>query len=380
MKKLIGIIALLTAVQACKHPQENVKPDQIIINGTADKMYNGQSIILQNNSLNQSDTAKIVNGRFQFKIPFKEATLYHFNSNNKSGTPQTPFNILVAHPGPIAFKANIGNLAGSQVSGAYDNDLYTAYVRSELHARQLVEETLVKKYGQNYIKHFEPDDKLYKSAMAYYGQLAGAITANTFGFVQKNADSYAAMYMLQTKVNELNADTLNLLYNRLSNTYKKTGAATIIANKIRAERATAIGKLAPDFEQADTAGKMIKLSSFRNKFVLIDFWASWCVPCREENPNVLKAYTQFHDKGFRVMGVSLDRKEDKEKWLAAIHHDKLPWTQVSDLQFVKNAAAITYGVTSIPQNFLIGPDGKITAKGLMGDELINTLKKLLPAK
>jgi peroxiredoxin len=274
----------------------------------------------------------------------------------------------------------VANLKESVVTGASDNELYTTFLKFEIETTQQIDQKLAEKYGKDYIKHFEPGDLLYKDAIAYYEKLEKIITRNTFEFVQKNANSFAAMYMLQTKVNDINPDTLELLYNKLGYEYKKTGAAIFIANKIKTEKATAIGKLAPDFEQADTSGKAVKLSSFRGKFVLVDFWASWCVPCREENPNLLKAYRKFHDKGFNVLGVSLDSKEDKGKWLAAIHQDKLEWTQVSDLRHWKNRVALMYGITFIPQNFLIGPDGKIVAKNLMGEDLNKKLQELLSAK
>jgi len=106
------------------------------------------------------------------------------------------------------------------------------------------------------------------------------------------------------------------------------------------------------------------------------FWASWCGPCRAENPNVVKAFGIYKDKGFTVLGVSLDREGARDKWLKAIHDDHLTWTQVSDLHFWKNEAAQLYAVQAIPQNFLIGPDGKIVAKNLRGDDLNNKLKEL----
>jgi len=140
---------------------------------------------------------------------------------------------------------------------------------------------------------------------------------------------------------------------------------------------TAIGSIAPDFTQTDTAGKAITLSSLRGKYVLIDFWASWCGPCRMENPNVVKAYNQYKNKNFTIIGVSLDKTGARDAWIKAIKDDNLTWNQVSDLRFWQNQVAQLYKISQIPQNYLIDPNGKIIAKGLRGDELEAKLAEVL---
>ena len=140
---------------------------------------------------------------------------------------------------------------------------------------------------------------------------------------------------------------------------------------------TAIGSSAMDFTQADTSGVPVSLSSFRGKYVLLDFWASWCGPCRQENPNVVANFKKFSPKNFTVLGVSLDRPGQKDRWLQAIYKDELTWTHVSDLQFWSNAVAQQYRIQSIPQNLLIGPDGKIIAKNLRGPALDQKLCEVL---
>lgn len=137
-----------------------------------------------------------------------------------------------------------------------------------------------------------------------------------------------------------------------------------------------VGKIAPEFAQADTNGNVVKLSSFRGKYVLLDFWASWCGPCRHENPNVVKAFNNFKGKNFTILSVSLDRPGKKDAWLKAIHDDHLAWNHVSDLKFWDNDAAKLYGIQAIPQNLLLDPDGKIIAKDLFGDDLEKKLSEI----
>lgn len=155
-------------------------------------------------------------------------------------------------------------------------------------------------------------------------------------------------------------------------------SALALIKQIEIAKKTAIGSIASDFTQNDTLGRPVSLSSFRGKYVLIDFWASWCGPCRKENPNVVRAFETFRNRNFTILGVSLDKPDGKEKWLDAIRKDGLTWTQVSDLKHWDNAVAKEYGIKAIPQNLLIDPDGRIIAKNLRGEELLRKLEEVLP--
>jgi peroxiredoxin len=196
-------------------------------------------------------------------------------------------------------------------------------------------------------------------------------------FARNHPQSPLALYALQLYAkNDPDIPVLRSLFDGLSPAVKGSAGGRAFAEKLAVAAKTGIGSMAMDFTQNDTLGKPVSLSSFRGKYVLLDFWASWCGPCRMENPAVVSAYAKYHPKGFEILSVSLDRPGDKDKWLKAIHADKLTWTHVSDLQFWKNAVAVQYGVGSIPQNFLIDPQGKIIGEGLHGDELEKKLGEI----
>ncbi|HUX84763.1 MAG TPA: TlpA disulfide reductase family protein, partial [Chitinophagaceae bacterium] len=166
---------------------------------------------------------------------------------------------------------------------------------------------------------------------------------------------------------EPDANLLSTLFQSMDSSVKQTSYGKLIDTTMQIARELEIGKVAPDFTQNDPQGKPISLSSLRGKYVLIDFWASWCGPCRAENPNVVKAYNQNKDKGFTILGVSLDKK--KEPWIKAIQDDHLDWNQVSDLNFWNNQVAKQYGIRAIPSNFLLDKDGKILYRNLRGKKL-----------
>lgn len=187
-----------------------------------------------------------------------------------------------------------------------------------------------------------------------------------------------ALYTLERYAGyDINADEVDPLFAKLMASAKESKSGKTMTEKLNVARITGIGKPAPEFIQNDTLGNPVALTSFRGKYLLVDFWASWCGPCRKENPNVVKAFNKYKEKGFTILGVSLDQPNAKERWLKAIKDDQLAWTQVSDLQYWKNAVAIQYGVQAIPQNFLIDPAGKIVAKNLRGEDLDKKLDELL---
>jgi peroxiredoxin len=201
-------------------------------------------------------------------------------------------------------------------------------------------------------------------------------------FIRNNPSSFAAPVILQGISYEMEASEIESLVNVLDTNVAKT--EIVISLKERAEKmkSVEVGRTAPDFTMNDVDGKPVTLSEVygKSKLLLVDFWASWCGPCRRENPNVVKVWKEFNKKGFDVLGVSLDRPGDKENWVKAIKDDNLTWNHVSDLQYWNCAAAKLYAVNSIPANFLLDEKGTIIAKGLREEYLYNKVKELLTAR
>ncbi|WP_146141988.1 TlpA disulfide reductase family protein [Prolixibacter denitrificans] len=199
-------------------------------------------------------------------------------------------------------------------------------------------------------------------------------------FVLDNPNSFVAPYILLQIQYGMDASELNSYVENFSADVMKTPSAQTLSMRIKKLEKVAVGQQAPDFTMNDADGKPVKLSDVykQHKYLLVDFWASWCAPCRQENPNVVAVWQKYHNDGFGVMGVSLDAKKDA--WMKAVKDDNLTWTQVSDLEGWKNSAADLYGVNSIPSNILLDQTGKIIAHNLRGDDLQNEISALLNNK
>lgn len=283
----------------------------------------------------------------------------------------------------LAITGDAKTLSKCVAAGSNTNSDFSSFMKSFL----TLNETRGKLYNKaNSLPAGKQKDstiKLFESNTATFKNL---IT----NFIKTKPSSPVAPFVLLNFYQLLgNEDVLKKEYNKLSGNAKKGLFAELIQQRIeakaKAELAEAakaklgnVGAMASDFSQPDTSGTMISLSSFKGKYVLLDFWASWCGPCRQESPALVDAYNEYKAKNFTIYSVSLDRPGYRDAWIKAIYDDKLQdWSHASDLQFWSNAAAQQYGVSSIPANYLIDPTGKIVATNLRGEQLKQKLKEIL---
>jgi peroxiredoxin len=200
-------------------------------------------------------------------------------------------------------------------------------------------------------------------------------------YVREHPDSYFSIVALSESVSsDFEVEEIEPLFLSIDEEHRSTFPGKAFAQRIEAAKMIGIGKRAPDFTQNDPEGNPVSLSDFQGKYLLLDFWASWCGPCRQENPNLVKAYAAYREKGFEILGVSLDNKDGRDAWLNAIKKDGLTWTQVSDLNSWNNEVALLYGVRAVPQSYLIDPEGIIIAENLRGEALEEKLAEIFGGK
>ena len=210
-----------------------------------------------------------------------------------------------------------------------------------------------------------------------YRQLLEERSQKQQQYVRDHPDSYFSVVALSESVSsDFDVEVIEPLFVSIDEKYRTSFPGKAFAQRIEAAKTIGIGKKAPGFTQNDPDGNPVNLSDFQGKYLLLDFWASWCGPCRQENPNLVKAYAAYKEKGFEILGVSLDNKDGKEAWVKAIEKDGLTWTQVSDLNSWNNEVARSYGVRAVPQSYLIDPQGVIIAQNLRGEALEAKLKEI----
>lgn len=319
------------------------------------------------------DTALVVNGAFQFSgtITDPKQVRLAFERKEKASR-NNDVAMFYLEKGVITING-VDSAKTAVVASPVNND-YTK-LKNMLKPVTVQQEALMKEY-QAATDEQKKDEAFMAKIEARDEALGKQEKVILKSFLEQNKASFVNFFVL-SQIGGYTPDVAEVepLFQSLAPSLKNSAEGKAFAEKVVSLKAVSIGSTAPDFTQNDVKGNPVKLSSLRGKYVLVDFWASWCGPCRHENPVVVEAYNQFKDKNFTILGVSLDNA--KANWEKAIAADKLDWTQVSDLKGWQNEVAALYGVQSIPQNFLLDPQGKIIAKNLRGEELKSKLGELI---
>jgi len=329
---LFPLLLIVAFLHSCN--PENNKIEGYEISGQIEGIKDGNVILakldLDNNERMNVDSALIENGKFTFKGSVESPYLHTLFINGDSNKIH-----FFLENSAISIKANIKNLEQAKISGSREDSLFHTYKTDDIFDREKGMEIM--------LTH---PDYSFAAFTAYY----------------------------QFQIHNIQIDTLDMIVKSFKEPVNKTVYFKHLETLYNTIKKVAISQPAPLFMIPDTEGKMINLDDFKGSYVLIDFWASWCAPCREANPKLVAAYNEFKSKKFTVLGISVDK--NKEYWLKAIKQDKLPWINVSNVSGWDEVSN-KYGVKAVPQNFLINPAGIIIDKNIEPENLIERLNKLL---
>jgi len=360
MKKILLLCCLLPMFGLAQTNNE------VTLEGVLSGLPDGTVVSLRDQNPEQTApiaTAQSKGGKFTIKGKLPASNLYYLNY---AGTEQRLF--LFLEPGVVKLNGHKDSLMAARISGSKAHEAFSVF-NTEFSALFGKVSALAQQLNGGTADSAGNLRKQYEETVA-------DINRRTDDYVRRYDQSVVAPFAILV-MSQLTED-LSIMEGRfalLKAPAKESFYGQMVAKTLSDAKAGAIGSQAIEFTQNDPEGKPVSLASFRGKYVLIDFWASWCRPCRDENPNVVAAFEKFKSKNFTVLGVSLDRS--KEPWIKAIADDRLTWTHVSDLKFWNNEVAQMYRISSIPQNLLLGPDGKIIAKNLRGPELHRQLEALI---
>lgn len=349
--------------------------------GTAPKMFNGKMIYLDytKNGFPVSDSVQIVNGTFRLKGTVDEPTYSRMVLDQEGKGKLMAQNVgdrLYFYLGNENYNFTIkDSLRTATIKGSPMHDAYTAYLKEIGGGFMDIIDAGNKAFAA--VKHDAPDaNEQYQAIHEKFEARFEARRVKELIYAENNPNSIFSIDALIDASNKRKLSEIEPIFLKLSKEVRQLTTARQLEARFLAERSIKIGSKAPDFSQPDTKGKMVKVSDFKGKYVLIDFWASWCSPCRAENPNLVKAYHKYNSKGLEVLAVSLDDTKGKGAWLKAIEDDGMPWIHVADLKGWSNEAAVLYGVRAVPQNYLVDPQGNIIAINLKGEHLHTELAQV----
>lgn len=386
MKHIISILVLCLLVSSCKNEEkQTVKRDGYYISGTAPGVYNGIRAYLETTDSRgrkaAMDTAIVMNEKFVFEGQIDYPEMLYLKVNSVTGS--IP---LIIENKEMTIAVDKDNFSSSTVQGTEANEALNLYNKKtgELTSKRM-------QLGRDLRIKSQQDSEFNSDSLnSELNELNSKIMDYPYEFINEHKNNVFSVILLNKLLESKNSDIdrLENAFNTLSDVQKNSILGTIFKSQMQIKKAekaavnaTEIGEIAPSFSAPTPDGNTLALNDVKGKLTLIDFWASWCKPCRRENPNVVKVYEKYHNKGLEIISVSLDgsrnQKDPKAAWIKAIEDDKLTWNHVSNLNYFNDPVAKAYHIRSIPATFLLDKDGKIIAKNLRGDALEQTVAKYL---
>lgn len=376
MKKIFFLLAL-SAIES------NAQKKAIVNGYFPGLVENSKVYLIPDNSSPWRDSAIVKNDHFHFIVDVSNENVYDIRLTKEYEKDKW----LTVYFDEGVFNITSQNVffAKSKISGskyAIEFNEYKNFMESDIALKNISKKiSLISDKSDIAVKKNDTATvhKLWREQLLCFRKKDSIEATLTKRWIFKHSSSPISSFAVYHNIHwrKMQGDELDDILNKLQPAAKKNSAAKEIEIYIEGTKTTAIGKIAPDFTQNDTTGKPISLKDFRGKYVLLDFWASWCVPCRGENPNIVKTFLKYKDKSFTIISISLDRQDEKNDWIKAIRQDNLTWTNISDLKWWDNAIAKKYAIDRVPTNLLLDPEGKIIFKDLHGEELNNKLAALL---
>ncbi|MCH7525226.1 MAG: AhpC/TSA family protein [Bacteroidetes bacterium] len=379
MKKTLLLLSIFALIYSC-NKQDPLPPNTYEISGSAKGVYNGMRVYIKLFDGKRReiiiDTAIVMNETFSFYGKVANPSLRIISINGIKG--KLPF---VLESGRTTIEIDKDSLFYSKVNGTKNNEDYNVF-KNELKKR----EKDVLELRQQIIDARTNNPELVAELVVKNREKTDQSIDYLHDFIKTKPNSEFSLLLLEAYLNNYkqNIDKLKESFTLLKNVITKTPANKLIGKKIEtfislkeAKANLDIGKIAPNFTAPTADGKFLSLNDIKGKATIIDFWASWCKPCRLENPNVVRVYEKYHDKGLEIISVSLDRAGQKERWLKAIEDDNMNWHHVSNLKFWNEPVAKMYSVSAIPATFILDENGKIVAKKLRGKALEDQIASML---
>lgn len=364
MKKLLlAVVAIPFLFAACN------TGNKYELSGKIEGLSEGKIFlkIQKDNDLVKVDSSDIVNGEFKIEGSIAATDMYYLQIEDQKAT--IPFFLENA---PISVEVNIESLREAKITGSASQDVYNTFIAS-MKVFKEKQSAIVAAYKK---AKSEKDEAAAEKAYKEYEVVDAERMDSVKAFVKANSNAVpVAVITYYNLVSQLEIIEMEEIYNSFGENVKASSAAIKIKSKIDVLKKVAVGQPAPDFTLDTPEGTPFSLSSLKGQVVVIDFWASWCGPCRRENPHMVELYKELNSKGVEFFGVSLDK--NKDKWLKAIEDDGLTWNHVLDIKDEKSFAAKLYGINSIPATVLIDQNGVIVANKVFGDELKVEIEKLL---